>query len=149
MINSRQTLSNCFINFNEGKGPIDGSVLMNQEQLLLKLAQHAIKREQFEDLTKIKFKEKGFDLCTISGGRDSNGHFYNVSYLDANEIKSMKVKTKNQNNVVAEENLDELLNQLEKCKCKIIKPNETTWILDGSKCYFCHEKYYEQYSSLA
>lgn len=94
------------------KNPIGGNVLMNQEQLLFNLVQHAIKREQFEDLAKIKFKEKGFDLCTISGGRDSGGYIYNVSYLDSNELKSMKVRTKNQKDVVAEENLKELLNNL-------------------------------------
>lgn len=112
----------------------------NQEQLLLKLAQHAIKRERFENLAKIKFKEKGFDLCTISSGRDSDGHFYNVSYSNSKELKSMKVKTKNQKDVVAEENLDLLLNQLEECKCKVVKPNETTWVLDRSECNFYHEK---------
>ena len=96
------------------KDLIDGNVLMNQEQLLLRLAQHAIKRERFEDLAKIKFKEKGFDLCTISSGKDSDGHFYNVSYSDSNELKSMKIRTKNQKDVIAEENLDQLLNELEK-----------------------------------
>lgn len=83
-----------------------------QEQLLLNLAQHAIKRERFEDLAKIKFKEKGFDLCTISSGRDSDGHFYNVSYSDSNELKSMKIRTKNQKDVVNEENLNEILKEL-------------------------------------
>ena len=83
-----------------------------QEQLLLNLAQHAIKRERFEDLVKIKFKEKGCDLCTISSGRDSNGHFYNVSYSDSNELKSMKIRTKNQKDVVNEENLNEILKEL-------------------------------------
>ena len=115
---------------------------MNQEQLLLNLAQHAIKREQFEDRIKIKFKEKGFDLCTISSGRDLNGHFYNVSYSNSKELKSMKVRTKNQKDVIAEENLDQLLDsfKLKECKCKTVKPNETTWILDGSECDFCHIK---------
>ena len=113
---------------------------LNQEQLLLNLAQHAIERECFEDLVKIKFKEKGFDLCTISSGRDLNGHFYNVSYSDSKELKSMKVKTKNKKNVFSKENLDQILNELNQCKCKVVKPTENIWILDSSKCNFCHER---------
>lgn len=56
-------------------------------------------------------------------------------------VKSTKIKTKNKKDIMSESILDEILNCVEqKCKCKVVKPNETTWILDGSECNLCHEK---------